>query len=91
MSSRVASLKIKFFDSESISVKNVCMIEENIPAPKPATRTPRITEELKAMKPGQSSEVSNEIAKAIRSFGRYRGIKHVQQATKPGFVRIWVV
>ena len=73
-------------------------VEDGIPAPEVRENTGwvyRVSEEMKAMQPGQSVVVELRMARTLRAFGRYHGWTTVQkkEAGENGtaLVRVWRV
>ena len=64
-------------------------IHNDVPPPAKRERTPRMTDEIRAMKPGQSVITCPDTARAIHAYFRYHGIETVRRTVDVGKVQTW--
>jgi len=63
----------------------------NTPPPPPRTKTARLTEEMKALLPGQSVIVDEKTALCIAAFYKYNGKRTTRRAIADGKFQIWII
>jgi len=67
------------------------MDTNNEPPPPKRIKVSRLTEEMKALKPGESAVMDHATARCVMAFHRYNG-KEVRQAKRgEGRVAIWIL
>ena len=64
-------------------------IEDDIKPPNTRRHTGRLTDDLKRMKPNQSSLLDVKTASCLRAYGRYHKWETCQQEERPGKIRVW--
>lgn len=63
----------------------------NDPPPEKRTKQPRITNEMRQLKPGQSVIVDPKTAACIASYMRYNSRDTSRQTIGKNLVRIWIL